>query len=252
MERREKVVHEDTEPCPYLPGEVARLPLRWQLRPLNAEELDRSLALGERRVGRMLYRPTCPTCRACEPLRVPVREFQPTKSQRRVLRKNEDLRVEIGPATFSEERLHLYNRHKQERGLGRDERLMTRRGYEGWFIQSCTPTVEMRYYAADRLIGLGILDVGAEDASSVYFYFDPDESKRSLGVFSVMAEIHWMRSRGGRYHYLGLYVAACSHLVYKASYYPHERLIGDRWHRVEEAPLGARTPAALPDPVSPD
>lgn len=235
MERREKVVHEDNEPCPYLPGEVARLPLRWQYRLLTPAELDESLALGERRVGRMLYRPTCSSCRACEPLRIPIWEFTPTKSQRRVLRKNEDLRIEIGPVTFSEERLTLYNRHKQERGLNRDEKLMTRRGYEGWFLQTCTTTVEMRYYAEDRLIGVGIVDVGEKDASSVYFYFDPDESKRSLGVFSVMAEIHWMRSRKGRHHYLGLYVADCSHLVYKASYYPHERMIGDTWSRVSGA-----------------
>ena len=63
----------------------------------------------------------------------------------------------------------------------------------------------------------------------IYFYFDPDEEKRSLGTFSVMMEVAWLRSQGGRFHYLGLYVQDCRHLVYKANYFPHERLIDGNW-----------------------
>ena len=88
---------------------------------------------------------------------------------------------------------------------------------------------EMRYRVDGRLIGVGIIDVGREDSSSVYFYFDPDESRRSLGVFSVMVEVAWLRTQGGRFHYLGLYVDDCRHLLYKAQYQPHERLIECRW-----------------------
>ncbi|MEL6346111.1 MAG: arginyltransferase [Myxococcota bacterium] len=234
MSRHEKLVHDELESCPYIPGEIARMPLRWQLRRPSPEEFDQSLARGDRRIGRMLYRTACPSCDACEPLRIPVEPFSPSRSMRRAVKKNRDLRVEIGPARFSEEKLALYNRHKQERGLARFERQMNQRGYEGWFLNSCATTLEFRYLLADRLIGVGIVDVGLQDSSSVYFFFDPDESQRSLGTFSVLYELDWQKQRGGRYHYLGLYVEQCQHLVYKARYFPHERRVKGSWERFEK------------------
>ena len=106
---------------------------------------------------------------------------------------------------------------------------MNQRGYEGWFLNSCATTLEFRYLVEDRLIGLGIMDVGRLDTSSVYFFFDPDESRRSLGTYSVLVEMNWQKERSGRYHYLGLYVEQCQHLVYKARYFPHERRVGGEW-----------------------
>jgi len=230
---REQVVHDELEPCPYLDGRRARLPLRWQFEDLSPTEVDRALDQGDRRVGRMLYRTACPDCQACEPLRIPVDRFVPTRGQRRVARRNQDVRVELGPAEFSAERLALYNRHKFERGLAQRESPMTRSGYEGWFLRSCMRIREMRYLVGDRLVGVGILDVGERDSSSVYFFFDPDESRRSLGTWSTMVEIEWLRRRGGRYHYLGLYVADCRHLAYKGLFHPHERRVDGRWRAIE-------------------
>ena len=232
MGLREQVVHDEVEPCPYIDGQEARMPLRWQLRSLSPEEVDDSLEHGDRRVGRMLYRTRCPRCTACEPIRIPVNDFERSRSQRRVWRKNQDVTVEFGRARFSQERLDLYNRHKMERGLSRNERVMTQKGYEGWFLQSCCQTIEMRYRLDGRLIGVGIVDLGKQDSSSVYFYFDPDEKRRSLGVFSVLVETTWLRRRGGRYHYLGLYVGECRHLAYKADYHPHQRRIDEVWKDV--------------------
>ncbi len=242
MQVREQIVHDEVEPCPYLPGRMARMPLRWQFRAMDAAEFDRSLASGDRRVGRMLYKTQCPRCSACQPIRIPVESYAPSKSQKRVWKRNRDIRVETGTATFTPEKLALYNRHKLQRGLSRNEQPMTRRGYEGWFVQSCARTLEMRYLVEDRLIGVGILDVGARDTSSVYFYFDPDEHKRSLGTFSVMMEIAWLRSQAGRFHYLGLYVEDCRHLVYKAQYHPHERRVGDTWEPAVRAAAAKETP----------
>jgi arginine-tRNA-protein transferase len=242
MAHREILTQDAPEPCPYLPGRTARLPLRWQTRPLTPAELDLALDAGDRRVGRMLYRTACAPCRACEPLRILVDDFTPTRSQRRVWRRNADVTVETGPVTFTEEKLALFNRHKLERGLSESGTPLTRLGYTGWFVDACCPAVEMRYRVGTRLVAVGILDVGARDTSSVYFYFDPDEHKRSLGVFSVLVEMAWQKARGGRYHYLGLYVEDCAHLRYKATYFPHERLVGGAWARVE-APAGALSDA---------
>ena len=95
-------------------------------------------------------------------------------------RKNQDIKVTVGPAVYSEERLALYNRHKLERGLSLDGKTMTQEGYEGWFVRM-RPDGRDLLPAHGRLVGVSIIDVGA-DTSSVYHYFDPDLSDRSLDV----------------------------------------------------------------------
>ncbi|MDP2314629.1 MAG: arginyltransferase [Pseudomonadota bacterium] len=230
-----RVVWDQMEECPYLPDQVARLPLRLPPRPLTREELDHRLELGERRSGRMVYRTQCPACSACEPLRVSVPRFQATSSQRRTWRRNDgEVRLEVGIPELSEERLALYNRHKQERGLSRTDEPLGAVGYRAWLVDTCVDTRELRYYVGPKLVGVSILDIGRTSASSVYHYFDPDESRRSLGVYSVLREIAWCAEQGFEWYYLGLYVRDCAHLSYKAAYGPHQRRIAGVWTDVGE------------------
>ena len=74
------------------------MPLRLPLRRLQPAELAQRLAAGDRRQGLLLYAPTCPTCTACEAIRVDVNDFQPSATQRRVFRRGEaTLQTEVGP-----------------------------------------------------------------------------------------------------------------------------------------------------------
>lgn len=232
----QKLVYDGLQRCPYLPGRIARMPLYRQLKRLTLDETDERFANAERRVGTCLYRTACPTCTACQGIRIPVAEFEPSKSQRRASNRwGEDWRIETGPATFTPEKLELFNRHKQARGLtGDDDSLMTPLGYVSWLVHSCFHTVEMRYFHEGRLVGVGIVDLGRTAASSVYFYFDPDEAlaRLSPGVFSVLQEIELCKRTGREHLYLGLYVEDCRHLAYKSSYHPHERLRDGDWRRV--------------------
>lgn len=229
----------DEHPCSYLPGRQARQPLRLPVGGfVSPEAFDRFLAEGDRRAGPALYRPECAACQACEALRVPVSRFAPSRSQRRVLQRGEaDIAVEMGPALVSEERVRLFNRHKLERGLSGDDPVDAET-YRWHFIRSCVDTREVRYLVGGRLVAVSLLDVGARAASSVYHYFDPDESRRSLGVFSVLKEIALCAQMGLDWYYLGLYVEGCRSLEYKADYFPHERLAGGKWRAFERRPSG--------------
>lgn len=231
-----RVVWDHPEPCPYLPDREARLPLRLPLRRITPEEFDLLLELGDRRSGRGLYRASCGACHECRPIRVPTAEFQPSTSQRRSVRKNEDLTIEVGPAQCTDAHLDLYNRHKLGRGLSRTGELLTEAHYRQWLVDSCVPTVEVRYRVGERLIGVSVLDVGATAVSSVYHYYDPDEARRSLGVYSVLWEIAWAHSIGIKWYYLGYYVRDCDHLNYKARYLPNEIRGEDAWVRTGTEP----------------
>jgi arginyl-tRNA--protein-N-Asp/Glu arginylyltransferase len=224
-----RVVWDQLEPCPYRDGQTARLPLRLPARVLTGVELDNALESGDRRSGRMLYRTRCPSCAACEPLRVPVARFRPSPSQRRAVRKNPDITVEVGAPDASAAHVALFNRHKLERGLARTEEPLSSANYSAWLVDTCVDTREFRYYAGGRLVAVSILDIGRTSASSVYHYFDPDEARRSLGVYSVLREIEWCAANGIDWYYLGFYVSDCTHLAYKATYYPHQRRVDGVW-----------------------
>ena len=233
-----RTIWEQPEPCPYREGQTAKLPLRLPRRRPSPDEFDQLLAEGDRRSGRMLYRPTCPACTACEPLRVPVDRFAPTKSQRRAWKANPDVEMIVGRPALTRERLELFNRHKLERGLSRSGEPMSAENYRVWLMESCVDTREFVFLVEGRIVAISIVDVGREAASSVYHYFDPDESKRSLGVYSALREIAWCREVGLSWYYLGLYVEDCQHLRYKASYWPHQRRINGAWFEftAERAP----------------
>ncbi len=164
-----------------------------------------------------------------------AQEFAPSRSQRRVLKRwPDDARVEVDNVGWSEEKLALFNKHKVGRGLANpEEPEMSAVGYMSWLVQSCFETIEMRYYIGERLIGVGIVDVGLHASSSVYFYFDPDPevARLSPGVYSVLQEVRIAQETGRRYHYLGLWVGDCRQLNYKTDYAPHELLIEGDWRR---------------------
>ena len=223
------VVADERETCPYLPGETSRLPLRLPLGPVSPKAFDRLLAEGDRRAGPFLYRTACESCRACEPLRIPVDRFAPTPSQLRALKKNPDVQLEVGRPGVTRRHLEIYDRHRIERGLARNPEPTGPSSYRMQFVESCVETVELRYRVADRLVAFSILDLGETAASSVYHCFDPDESRRSLGVYSVLRELSWCAERGLAHYYLGLWAGSCPGLAYKAGYFPHQRRIAGTW-----------------------
>jgi arginine-tRNA-protein transferase len=233
---REWVVHDVPSPCVYLPGEIARLPLRLPERMLTPDELSERLEAGDRRQGLLFYRPTCPTCRACEPIRIEVERFRPSRTQRRIYRRGEAaLRTRIGRPSVSQDRVDVYNRHKRERGLSAGEGPLDVETYRELFAASCVDTLEVRYERAEKLVAVAISDRAADSLSAVYCYFDPSYSDLSPGAYSILKQIELCREWRLRYLYLGLHVVGCRAMRYKAGYLPHERLVGGEWRRFDRA-----------------
>jgi len=219
--------------CPYINGQTARLPLRLPVRPLRADEFSHRLQEGDRRQGLLLYRPHCPTCHACEAIRIDVEAFEPNKTQRRVFRRGEaTIHTQIGRPTVTAEKVALYNRHKIERDLLVGNELVDASSYEQFLVETCTDTIELTYHYAGRLIGVAIADRASDALSAVYCFYDAHYARVSPGTFSILKQIALCRLWGLQYLYLGLYVAACTSMSYKADYLPHERLIDGVWRGV--------------------
>jgi arginyl-tRNA--protein-N-Asp/Glu arginylyltransferase len=237
----ELLVHDEPGGCPYLPSETARLPMRLPIRPLGPEEMQRRLEAGDRRQGLLLYRPTCPTCRACEAIRLDAKSFTGSRTQRRIHQRGlRELRVSIGPTEVNHQRVALYNAHKHGRRLLGDGESIDAAGYAAFLVDSCADSFELRYHLGERLVGVAICDRASDGLSAVYTYYDPAVSRLSVGTFSIMEQLELCRRWGLRWLFLGLFVHGCQAMQYKARFVPHERLIDGHWTLVTEppAPLG--------------
>jgi arginine-tRNA-protein transferase len=135
-------------------------------------------------------------------LRIRVADFKPSKNQRRILRKNNDVRVEFQPIRLTETHETLFNKHKLRFTdnqpvslhdfLSQEPAIMPCLGYE------------CRVTASDgRLLAVSFFDVGERAASSVYAMFDTDDKERGLGNFTLLAELEFARFSGKEYLYTG-------------------------------------------------
>ena len=232
----ELVVYDEPGECSYIAEETWRLPLRLPVRMLSREEFGQRLRHGDRRQGRLLYRTACPSCSACEPIRLEVDTFKPSRTQRRTFRRAEQqVSTVIGPIEVSDERVWLYNLHKTGRKLTAGESDTTLESYRSFLGATCCDTFEMRYHVRDELLGIAIVDRADDALSAVYFYWNPKFASLSPGVFSIMKQVELCQRMGVRYLYLGLYISACPSMSYKARCMPHQRLIDGTWETFERA-----------------
>ncbi len=226
----ELVVYDKPGRCPYLPDRLARMPLRLPVRALSRDEMETRLGAGDRRQGYVLYRTRCPECCACEPIRLHVDRFAPNRSQKRAFRRGQKLlRVEMGAPRIDESRVALYNLHKKVRGLGDGQPAIDADGYRDFLVSTCCESFELAYYIGHELVAVAIVDRGVDSLSAVYCYYDPARERLGPGTYSIMKQVELCKRWGLRYLYLGLYIADCDAMRYKARYLPHERMIGGQW-----------------------
>lgn len=224
------VVQDQLQPCPYLSGNVARMPLRLPVGSVTPAVTDQLLELGFRRSGEFLYRPECPACRECQSTRVDVANFRWTKSFRRVLRRgNRELNCRWGPPQADHRRVALFNEHRQQRGLEVTDNEVDIESYRSFLVDTCTRTEELAMEHQGRLVAVAVVDVGQETFSAVYSYFDPAVGRLCLGTYAILKQIERAQQENRRYVYLGMHVAANDHLNYKARFRPQQRFVLGRW-----------------------
>lgn len=213
------------EVCPYLHDREARLRVSL-VGHLSSAEYGELLAAGWRRFGRFVFRPGCSRCQECTAIRVAVKRFKPSRSQRRVLRRNEDVELQVGTPCVDDERISLHRRFHAERAetRGWPPVSIDLEEYIDTFLDNACRTLEFRYRLADRLVAIAYVGEAADALNSIYAFYDPDVKKRSIGTLDILAEIAEAARLGKRYLYLGYYVRECPSMAYKISFRPHELL----------------------------
>lgn len=221
----------NTFTCSYLPEQQEQL-IVLQENTINVELFEQLLSLGFRRSGDTLYKPHCPNCQACQPIRIPVHQFSPSRRQKRTLKNNRDLSWSIANAT-SDEHYQLYQQYIEQRHHDGPMYPPSREQYDN-FIQCAwhqPQLIEIRNN--NELIGVAITDVLPHSLSAIYSFFSPTQEKRSMGALMILIQCRIAKLMGKDFLYLGYQIDASRKMNYKKAYQPYEILTANGWQQSE-------------------
>ncbi len=219
--------------CPYLENKVERK-LFTALYGSNSRSLNNSLSKqGFRRSQNVLYRPSCSNCSACMSARIPSKKFKPTKSQKRILGKNQDVFRVINSPIATDSQFELFKNYINKRHA--------KGGMSDMDVDDFTSMVEetnvesrlIEYYLERSgtvdLISFSLIDILDDGISMVYSVFDPELEDRSLGTYMILDHINLTLEMELSFIYLGYWVKGSPKMDYKRRFSPLEIFKTDRW-----------------------
>ncbi len=226
-------------PCPYLEGRTERKVFT-ELKGASADELNEALGrIGFRRSQTVAYRPSCLNCNACVSVRLVTNEFQPSTSQRRLLKQHGDLvATECRPWATSEQ-FDLLQRYLASRHPGGGMASMDDSDYADMVEHTPVSSFITEYRepsegdAPGQLVGACLTDLQGDGLSMIYSFYDPKHERRSgLGNYIILDHIRRAAQMGLPYVYLGYWVDGSDRMQYKIRFRPIERLTRDGWVRL--------------------
>ncbi len=184
---------------------------------------------GWRRFGTMFFRPICSACDKCESIKIDVAQHKFSKSDRRVIKKASHFKIVIQAPTLTAQHLELFKRYHEhmEGKRGWDHQSVSAQNYFMSFVQGHSDFgYEVLYFDKNQLVAIDLIDILDNGISSIYFYYDPDYQKYSLGKYSIYHQIEYAKQLNLDWVYLGYYVEECQSLSYKNRYQPYHTLQG--------------------------
>ena len=190
---------------------------------------------GFRRSQNIAYRPACENCESCISARIPALDYPFSRSERRVLDRNEDLVRHMVEAEATMEQFELLRRYLLARHAEGGMADMTWPDYLAMVEDTAVRThlIEYRLPSPDggpgQLAACALVDALADGLSLVYSFYEPGLARRSLGSFIILDHVVQAGLHGIPYVYLGYWVPGSPKMNYKARFRPVEVLKGQVW-----------------------
>ncbi|HTD29451.1 MAG TPA: arginyltransferase [Xanthomonadaceae bacterium] len=219
-------------PCGYYADRVARDLVLDPRDPAVGDAYPTALTQGFRRSGGHVYRPNCPACQACVPVRLCAREFRPDRSQRRCSRDNADVETRMVQPLRTRENFALYQKYLLARHADGPMADTDEDDFDQFVASAWSPTRFMELRRNGRLLGVAITDLVSDALSAVYTFFDPDERSRGIGTLAILRQIEIVQRTGRDYLYLGYWIDSHPKMHYKAHFRPLQQLGRTGWRNL--------------------
>ncbi|MEM1374032.1 MAG: arginyltransferase [Pseudomonadota bacterium] len=227
------------QPCPYLEGRMERK-LFTALQGDTAEMLNDSLSKqGFRRSQNVLYRPSCADCAACLSARINVAEFAPTRSQKRVSKRNAYLERRATAPWATEEQFELFRRYLDSRHADGGMADMDIFEFAAMIEETPIKSRVVEYHARaehgrEELTAVCLTDILDDGVSMVYSFYEPTLERQSLGTHIILDHVEIARETGLPYVYLGYWVPGSDKMGYKARFSGLEIYRGGQWQPLQD------------------
>lgn len=224
--------------CPYLPGKVERKVFARLIGPHAVPLNDALTHSGFRRSQMIAYRPACDGCSACVSVRIVAKEFEASRTMRRIENRNADLMRTVLPAEATREQFALLQNYLSTRHSGGGMSDMGLFDYVAMVEETPVEThiVEYRLPGVgceqNRLVACSLTDKLQDGLSMVYSFFDPALGDRSLGTYMILDHLKATNAHSLAYVYLGYWVNGSVKMDYKTRFKPIEALGQTGWHRL--------------------
>jgi arginine-tRNA-protein transferase len=226
--------------CPYLDGRMERK-LFTALQGESSVQLNDSLSKqGFRRSQNVLYRPTCVDCNACLSARIRVKDFVPTKSQKRAAKKNAYLKRAATSPWATEAQYEMFREYLETRHANGGMADMDVFEFAAMIEETPIRTRLIEYHApatdtsSRTLAATCLTDLLDDGLSMVYSFYKPELTKDSLGTFVILDHIEIARDAGLPYVYLGYWVPGSKKMGYKARFSALEVYQNGAWISVDD------------------
>ena len=217
--------------CPYLKGRVEK---RIATDITYNNKVYNELALnGFRRVENWMYRPVCDNCSACKSYRVDIKNFELTKSLKRINKNLGAITFKIIKNTATTEHFDLFQKYQFERHSGGSMSDMDENEFISMIETSPIKTKLMEFRDPYKnLMGVILLDIDDVNLSAVYSFFDPKLSKLGIGNYMISQCLIFGKKNKYKHLYLGYYIGELSSMSYKSRFKPGQILDGGEWQGV--------------------
>lgn len=203
----------------------------FHLESISPEELDILLSQGWRHFGTYFFRLESSFLESNNeflpvkviPLRIFLPHFQLSKSQRKILRKNEQFSIKRQLVSLNPKKHLLFEKHALR--FSEHSRPMSLYNFLSETPDSTPlPTYEIEVWDKEKLVACSFVDITPKAFSSIYAMFDTDYLEHSLGIFTLLKEIEWAKELGKTYLYLGYAYDRNSFYDYKKRFSALEKL----------------------------
>jgi leucyl-tRNA---protein transferase len=146
-------------------------------------------------------------------LRINLNNFSLSKKQQDLFKRNSRFKTVLRPLEINEEKDALFSKYRAATPFIQSPSLFFllhdfeyRNTYNSW---------ELCIYDDNKLIGLGVLDLGKETCAGITSIFDPDYKKYSIGRYMILSKIFQAKQNNFDWFYPGYFTTNYKVFDYK-------------------------------------